>query len=369
MRTATVAVMFACLAGCLQAMTNVTLPEACQSLESSTSANTAFVVATGTQSYYAVSLSTGAVAFTFPACDPSGCSVNHCLTVGIADDLGLAFYSGGGGLYAYSKTGLAWSNSSYSCAYGPTYHSQSVYVTTADGNLLSLDASTGAQNWYQSSGNFAGRAVVAFSTVFIVDTQRGLCALHESSGKQLWCKPNIQPQVVGSTPSMVPTTFIGSYIYARVPFGNNRALLKVNGKNGNVHWNVTNLEDTVSSNTVHLKSDIVNHDFEVYTYNGTAVVKVDDNGNVDVIVPASENAYSDGLLIAGSGSYLYNLVNGEIQSINVITGSTKTVPIGSYSVVDATNYNGYDAAILTSEPAVIVPSQTSDIKKSTAPKK
>jgi hypothetical protein len=100
MRTATVAVMFALLAGCLQALTNITLPEACQSLESSTSANTAFVVATGSQAYYAVSLSTGAIAFTFPACDSFGCGSNHCLTVGIADDLGLAFHSGGGGLYA-----------------------------------------------------------------------------------------------------------------------------------------------------------------------------------------------------------------------------------------------------------------------------
>ena len=122
-----------------------------------------------------------------------------------------------------------------------------------------------------------------------------------------------------------------------------------------MEWNVTNLQDTVSSNTVHLKSAIVNHDFEVYTYNGTAVVKIDDFGSVTVIVPASSNAYSDGLLIAGTGSDLYNLVKGKMQSINVITGSTKTVPVGPYSVVDATNYNGDDAALLTSEPAVIVP--------------
>jgi hypothetical protein len=50
MRTAAVAVTFALVAGHLQAMTNVTLPEACQSLESNNPANTAFVVATGAQS-------------------------------------------------------------------------------------------------------------------------------------------------------------------------------------------------------------------------------------------------------------------------------------------------------------------------------
>ncbi len=75
-----------------------------------------------------------------------------------------------------------------------------VYVSSYDGNLYALNASTGAQLWSNPAPVFSSPAV-ANGVVYIATENGNMFALNASTGAQLWTylAGDVSPVVVNGT--------------------------------------------------------------------------------------------------------------------------------------------------------------------------
>ncbi len=221
----------------------------------------------------------------------------------------------------------------------PTYDDGRLYALASNGNLICVEAKSGAEVWdldlferfdgsninwgVSESPLIDGKRVIVHAS----GSKAGLVALDKSNGKVVW---QSKPGEAGYA-SAVIATFDGVRQYITLT---GSAAVGVRADDGKVLWRY----ERVANRTANIATPVVrdNYVFVSTAYGtGAALLKVDGNRAEEVyFTPAMQNHYTTSILL---GDYLYGYANSILTCMEFMTGKEvwKDRAVGKGQIIHA----------------------------------
>jgi outer membrane protein assembly factor BamB len=194
---------------------------------------------------------------------------------------------------------------------------QTLYATTGYGELVALDASTGAVRWRQRLGAGAGAPTVAGNAVYVVSRDNRAWAVSTDAGRVLWELPSAPARAVltgGAAPALAGGTVI-------LPFGTGE-IVGADASSGTGTWGTAVAGGRLGaaySNVNDITSDPVVVGGTVYVGNQSGRVVALDPRSGTRQWTANEGSYSP--VLAAGGSLFFVSDRNELIRLDAATGA------------------------------------------------
>ena len=190
----------------------------------------------------------------------------------------------------------------------PDFSSQNLFFSDASGQVISLDANTGNENWSTELNFLASGTAAGFGIVVVSDIQGNVIALDQKDGSKLWSS-NVKGEVLSKA------AIDAQIVVVKTGSGE---LLGLDKENGDIQWSY---RSTLPLLTVRGSSSPVIEDDKVYVSF--------DNGRLGVFQINSGFPIWDGAISYVSGvSELENLIDSDSD------------PVIDGGLIYTTNYQG-----------------------------